>query len=189
MDWVILDGFDGDSPVAARVGQLLRSRLEQTGTRHRYFRLHEMNIAACRSCGGCGYKSPGKCVMADDIHEILRAVAPSDVVVFLSPIRFGGYSSALKKALERFMVLGMPYYIVWDGYLLHPMRYGEKALLSIGVTESDLEGQAEAFRLLVKRNARNLLCRHSRAVVVERSAGPAAVDAAVGSALEEALAW
>ncbi|HYF92483.1 MAG TPA: NAD(P)H-dependent oxidoreductase [Symbiobacteriaceae bacterium] len=186
MDWVILDGFDADNGAADEIRTTLRRRLDEAGRRHTCFRVSQMQIAACRSCGACGYKSPGKCVLKDDLHEIMRTVARGSVLVFLTPIRFGGYPSQLKKVLERFMNLGYPTYMVRDGYLLHPMRYGEKSLLVIGVAETDLPSQEATFRLLAKRNARNLVARHTRAVVVRPGgyiAGP------IGDAVEEALSW
>lgn len=185
MDWTILDGFDREDPTGTYVGTLLRQRLDQAGKRHAYFKLRTMNLAACRSCGACGYRSPGKCVVADDHHELMRAAAASSVLVYLSPVRFGGYSSSLKMATEKFMNLGLPYYMVRKGQLLHRMRYGEKSLLTIGVTEAAVAGQEEAFRLLGRRNAKNLVCRHHRSMVLQPSEMWADFDAALG----EALTW
>lgn len=186
LDWVILDGFDRPSPVAEQISALLRSRLRQAGKRHEIFPLTRMDLKICRSCGACGYKSPGKCVVNDHLHGILRAVAPSQVLVFLSPIRFGGYSYPLKKTTEKFMTLGMPYYSVPGGRLMHALRYDAKSLLTIGVTEAEEAGQEECFRLLGRRNARNLQSRHHQTVIVR----PAdSVLTAVGPVLEEALQW
>jgi multimeric flavodoxin WrbA len=189
MDWTILDGFDHDNMIGTYVGTLLRHRLDQAGKRHAYFKLNAMKLTACRSCGACGYKSPGKCVVADDHHEIMRAAAASSVLVYLSPIRFGGYTSPLKMATEKFMNLGLPYYMVRKGQLLHRMRYGEKALMTIGVTEADVAGQEDTFRLLGRRNAKNLACQHHLSMVMRPSAALAEAEAALDATLKEALAW
>lgn len=190
VDWTILNGFDPDPAPGEAVSTGLRSRLEQAGKRCAVYTLREMNIAPCRSCGACGYRSPGQCVVNDDLHAILRSVAHSQVVVFLSPIRFGGYASQLKKVVEKFMVLGMPYYMVRDGHLLHPMRYGQKSLISIGVVEADLPGQEECFRLLLERNATNLLCPKRKAVVVRPDGlTPATLSARLDQLVGEAMAW
>ncbi|HWI63795.1 MAG TPA: NAD(P)H-dependent oxidoreductase [Symbiobacteriaceae bacterium] len=186
IDWTILDGFDTDSPIAGEIGALLTRRLEQAGQGHASFKMKEMHLATCRSCGACNYKSPGKCVVQDDLHEILRAAARSRVLVFLTPIRFGGYTSQLKKALEKFMNLGYSYYMMKNGKLLHPMRYGDKSILSIGVIEADVPGQEETFQLHLRRNAQNLLSPHCKAVIVRRDGGGAAQ---ILPGVEEALAW
>lgn len=189
MDWTILDGFADQDRTGTYVGTLLRHRLDQAGKWHAYFKLSTMKLTACRSCGACGFKSPGKCVVADDHHELMRAAAASSVLVYLSPVRFGGYSSPLKIATEKFMNLGLPYYMVRKGQLLHRMRYGEKSLMTIGVTEGDVSGQEEAFRLLGRRNAKNLVCRHHRSVVLQPAETLADAEAAIDAALGEALAW
>lgn len=186
LDWTILDGFDTESPIAGEIGEALKSKLERAGKRYTYFKMNDLNLATCRSCSACSYKSPGKCVVKDDLHEIMRAAARSNVLVFLTPIRFGGYTSQLKKALEKFMNLGYPYYTFTNGKLLHPMRYGDKSILSIGVVEADVPGQEETFRLHLRRNAQNLLSPHQQAVIVRPDSAAAAQ---ILPGVEEALRW
>lgn len=154
MSVVILDAVESESPIQ----NILKRILKQNDKEILYFKLKEMNILPCRSCGACAFKSPGKCIFSDDMPEILRAFARSSVVVMLTPIRFGGYSSQLKKALDKFMVVGAPLYKVKDGHLLHPMRYGSKVLFVIGMNEENLKNSEEAFRKLVDHNALNMEC-------------------------------
>lgn len=123
------------------------------------------------------------------MHGILRAVASSSVVVPLTPVRFGGYSSQLKKATGKFMVLGTPYYTVRKGHLLHPMLYGDKSLFGIGVIEANLTGQEEAFRLLVERNAMNIQSPHNKAVFLKPSDTRVGMEEKISSVLEEMLRW
>jgi multimeric flavodoxin WrbA len=120
------------------------------------FELRNMNILPCRSCGACSFKSPGKCVLQDDSHEMLRAIARCSTIVMLTPIRFGGYTSTLKKAVDKFMSLGLPLYKVEQGHLLHPTRYGSKLIVGVGVYEGNSEDQENCFRKLVENNALNL---------------------------------
>lgn len=152
MSSVILDAFESEKSI----GNTLKRLLEEKGQEFSHFKLKDMNILPCRSCGSCGVKTPGKCVLDDDMHGIMRAIAPSSLIIMLTSIRFGGYSSQLKKVLDRTMVMGLPLYIVKDGHLLHPMRYGKKSLLGIGLAEENLQGQEENFRTLVARNALNM---------------------------------
>lgn len=189
MDWAILDGFDSENGVTDHIGSVLRSRLDQKGKRHAFFKLKDMDIAPCRSCGACSFKSPGKCVVNDDMHGILRAIASSSVVVLLTLVRFGGYSAQLKKATDKFMVLGMPTYIVRKGHMLHPMRYGDKSLIVIGVLAANLTGQEEAFRLLVERNALNILAPHHKVLFVKPSDTKTGMGERISHVLEEALQW
>ncbi|MDP4094276.1 MAG: flavodoxin family protein [Bacillota bacterium] len=121
-----------------------------------YFKLKDMSIQPCRSCGACGIKSPGKCIINDEIHPIMKAFAKGEIIVFMTPVRFGGYSSQLKKAIDRFMPLGMPLYMVKGGHLLHPMRYGSKHIIGIGIIEENIPNQEDNFKELVSKNALNM---------------------------------
>lgn len=157
MSFVILDGFDHDHTL----GNTLTDQLQKENLPFSYFKLNDMHILPCRSCGSCGVRTPGECVLKDDMPTILRAIAKGSALVMLTPVRFGGYSSQLKKALDRCMVIGLPLYILKDGHLLHPMRYGQKSLLVIGLTEANIPGQEENFRKLVARNGLNMQFPHT----------------------------
>jgi len=153
---VILDAFEKENSIE----KALKNLLKKTGKKSSYFKLKDLNILACRSCGACEMKSPGKCVFHDDMPEIMRAIAPGSLLVMLTPVRFGGYSSQLKKVIDKLMILVLPLYTVKDGHLLHPPRYGKKTLLVIGLTGQNLPGEEENFRLLAARNALNLQFTH-----------------------------
>ena len=167
MKIVLLDAIENESGVS----QVVRITLKQNGHDIAWFKLNEKNIRPCVSCGACGHKSPGKCVINDDMQSILHAIAPCDALVMLTPIRFGGYSSTLKKAVDRFMPLGLPLYMVKKGHLLHPMRYQKKFLLGIGILEDKLLDQEENFKKLVANNALNLQYQHKTLVINELDAG------------------
>lgn len=165
MSSVILDGFEGENSI----GNTLKRLLDEKGEEFHYFKLKDMNILPCRSCGACAYKSPGKCIINDDIHEIMRAIAKNNKLIFLTPVRFGGYSSQLKKVIDRMMPIGMPFYIIRRGHLLHPMRYGNKDLIGIGLAEQNLEGQEENFRTLVANNALNMSFSYCKSLIFKPS--------------------
>jgi multimeric flavodoxin WrbA len=178
---VILDGFENESPIGTEIKFLL----ERQGHKSSYFKLKDMNIMPCRSCGSCGIKTPGKCIIKDDMDEVLRAIAKSKLYIMLTPITFGGYSSQLKKAVDRTMPIGIPFYKVSKGHLLHPMRYGDKALLGIGICEGILEGQEENFKLLQSRNALNMSFSYNKALVFKASNTTKEIEASIVSTLSE----
>jgi hypothetical protein len=157
------------------------------------FRLCGMELSPCRSCGSCGLKTPGVCVVKDDLPLILHSMAGSPLLVLLTPVRFGGYSKDLKKAIDRLMPMGLPLYFVRDGHLLHPTRYeNPRRLLGIGVLDDMDEYRAScedaAFRLHVKSNSLNMLMDKYSVVVLPPSAGAEDITVAIGAAIEEVLA-
>lgn len=181
MSLVILDAMENDS----RISSTLKSVLEEGGEEISYFKLKDMNILPCRSCGSCSFKSPGKCVFYDDAQEILRAIAASNRLLMLTPIRFGGYSSCLKKAVDKFMLLILPTYTVKQGHLLHPPRYGSKKLLAIGVEEKLSIEQEESFRRLVENNALNMQAAY-KTLILRGLDNTEGIKRDINSLLEEA---
>jgi multimeric flavodoxin WrbA len=135
----------------------IRQVLADNQYRTTLFDLAEMDIHPCRSCGSCGLRTAGQCVIGDDMQPVLRAFASSKIVIFITPIRFGGYSSDLKKAIDRLLPVGLPYYIVKGGHMLHPMRYGRKYFVGIGLSENNDPTEEINFRRLVQANGINML--------------------------------
>lgn len=122
------------------------------------FALAGMDIKACRGCFSCWVKTPGRCVITDDDQEpILRATASSDLVIWLTPITFGGYSPELKKALDRIIPILLPFFIKVRGEMHHPQRYPkQRSLLAIGTQKQEDAGSEGIFHRLVQRNALNM---------------------------------
>ena len=161
MSIVILDAMEKGSFISKAVVDKCR----ENGRDISLFELEDMNILPCRSCGACEYKSPGKCVIKDDMHDILRVIAKGSTLIMLTPIRFGGYSSCLKKAVDKFMNLCYPLYTVKHGHLLHSARYGEKKLIAIGAYDGDCMDQEDSFKKLVENNALNLQYEHKSIII------------------------
>lgn len=180
MSLVILDAMEAGSCISNK----LREELEKTGEQFSYYELWNMNIMPCRSCGACGFISPGKCVIQDDAHEILRAIARGTTVIMLTPVRFGGYSSTLKKAVDKFMNLGLPEYIVKEGRLLHPARYGSKLIAAIGVHEGLSKDREDCFKKLVEHNAFNLQSE-CRTLILDASKGMENIEREICGLLKE----
>lgn len=150
---VVLDGHQKE----VHLKELMIEEFQKQNWEVDTFFLPEYKILPCRSCGSCGTRTPGKCVLKDDMEPIFRSLAHCDVMVFFSPIQFGGYSSHLKKAVDRMMTMGLPLYRVVDNHLLHPTRYGNKRIMGVGTYEHCDGEEAINFELLVERNALNML--------------------------------
>lgn len=153
---VILNGMHpGDGEVAA-VQAALAEALEDASWAVEPYVLHQMEVKPCLGCFGCWLETPGQCVM-HDADEVAAAVARSDLVVYLSPVTFGGYSSHLKKVFDRMIFLILPFFQTVDGETHHVPRYDDRAnLLFVGVMEeSDAECE-EIFTTLAERNAINM---------------------------------
>lgn len=165
MKMVILDALE----TRHELSEVLLSELKNSAIEPVHFKLKDMLLQPCSSCGSCGLITPGKCVIKDDIGEIMKEISTTNGLVFLTPIRWGGYSANLKKVIDRFMLLGLPLYMYKDGHLLHPMRYDMRWLVGVGILEKDLPNQEKNFEKLVSHNALNMILKHKTFIIDQDS--------------------
>ena len=118
--------------------------------------LHERKIAPCLGCFGCWTRTPGICVINDAGRELTADIINSDVVVYLTPVTFGGYSSELKKAVDRIIPLMLPFFEKVQGETHHQKRY--KSYPKVVVLGLMPEADDELKRIFcdtIKRNKLN----------------------------------
>ncbi|KAF5038294.1 hypothetical protein DSECCO2_555740 [anaerobic digester metagenome] len=168
MKTVILDGSSQDSPLAI-INQQVKMIMDGNGRDGwlNNYQLYNEKIATCTGCFGCWLKTPGECVINDMGREIAEKVIQSDLVVFLTPITFGGYSYHLKKMLDRFIPTILPFFALIDGETHHEPRYEKyPSILAIGYLKEKDSKSEDIFKKLVERNAINFYSPHNRAEIV-----------------------
>ena len=129
--------------------------------------LHETEISDCDGCFNCWIKTPGICIIDDVGRDIAIGHIQSDILILLTPITFGGYSSELKKAIDRLIPNELPFYTKIDEEIHHEPRYEQyPSLIGIGVLPSPDEESERIFKKLVSRNTINLHSpTHSEGIV------------------------
>ena len=156
MKALILDGSAQSDPALAMTRECIEALLLDRKWEVESYTLRDMVIAPCEGCFGCWVKTPGMCAIDDDGRNVARVACQSDLWIFLTHVTFGGYSSELKKAVDRMICLGLPYFIDVNNEIHHPLRYAKcAALVGIGSAEERDSESAEIFKRLVKRNAVN----------------------------------
>lgn len=186
---LVLNGALAGDETLAPVETELLALLRETGTRVREFQLRDVPLAHCQGCFECWIKTPGLCKTDGDAgREIAAAMIGSDLTVFLTPITFGGYSSEIKKALDRSICLVSPFFRRVDGEVHHRRRYRRyPALAGVGILREPDEEEERIFRTLVERNARNLDNPATAVCVLPAGAPPAVVRECLAASLEPVL--
>lgn len=119
--------------------------------------LDGLNIKPCRGCFACWLKHPGTCAIEDDEKLILKAMAGSDAQVWITPVTFGGYAPALKKALDRSIPNILPFFVKVHGEVHHPQRYeNRRSFIAFGTLAAPDAEAERIFHSLVQRNTLNL---------------------------------
>jgi multimeric flavodoxin WrbA len=153
---VILNGAGSADQDLAPILETLSGALEADGAEVETFTLRDARLAHCLGCFGCWIKTPGMCVEADAGRDIARAMVHSDVAVLFTPVTFGGYSPELKRMVDRFIQLALPFFQLERGEVHHPPRYARPPrLLYVGVQRCANPHEARIFKTLAGRNAIN----------------------------------
>lgn len=173
-DWIvnllILDGSNGDLKVLNKFTDDLILELINRGWDTEILHLYNEKIATCNGCFGCWIKTPGQCLINDKGWEIAGKIIRSDLLVYSTPITFGGYSYQLKKMVDRVIPNTLPFFEQVNGEIHHKKRYQHNPnLLGIGYQhEKDPESE-RIFRALIKRNALNMRSHHNYTFIIDET--------------------
>lgn len=170
MKTLVLDGFQEAGPMQSRVMEAAASDLEERGWEWKTHAPRDMELAPCTGCFGCWTRRPGECVQEDQAHELCRSIMESELILNITPISFGGYSSSAKAALDRTIGLISPFFTMVGGEVHHKLRYERMpSMATLGINHSVGDGGeckacADIFENLFYRNTINF---HPPAAAVE----------------------
>ena len=156
MKAILLDGSGAIDSTGERIRAALAAELQTQGWDVEHIALRDKKIGNCAGDFFCWVRSPGVCNVDDDNRPIAAALAASDLMVYLTPVTFGGYSSGLKRMVDHQIQNVLPFFAKIEGETHHHKRYQKNPdLLAVGWLDAP-DAQAEAvFRQLVQRNAIN----------------------------------
>ena len=132
-----------------RIGSEVHQALVSKGMDADYIPLENVDVKPCVNCGGCSNKTYGRCVVHDDGDWLYSKVVRSDLLVFVTPVVFGGYSFKLKRVLDKFGLFMDRRYFVVNGELVKgglPDRTFK--CFAVGVSERDDAAENAAFKQL-----------------------------------------
>jgi multimeric flavodoxin WrbA len=156
MKAILLDGSQANDNTGVRVRAALAAELQARGWDVELIVLREKKIGNCAGDFFCWIRTPGVCNVVDDNRSIAEAIVASDLVVYLTPVKFGGYSSTLKRMVDHQIQLVSPYFTKVAGETHHQKRYTSYPdLLVVGTMETPDRESELVFRHLVQRNAIN----------------------------------
>ncbi len=153
MKTLILDGSQPNDPTSAKIEMSLQAQLSNVET----LVLCEQKIGNCAGDFLCWVRSPGMCNTNDDNRIIAEKIMQSDLVIYLTPVTFGGYSSALKRMVDHQIQNISPFFATINGEIHHQPRYKNYPdVLTVGWMDQPNAQSEAVFRQLVHRNAINM---------------------------------
>lgn len=115
---------------------------------------YSLDIKPCRGCFECWHKTPGICVIRDDMAECLEILIEADLIIWSFPLYHFSMPAKGKMFLERTLPTILPELVKTPNGCVHPGRYDkeQKVVLisSCGFynTEHNYEGLLKQFELL-----------------------------------------
>ena len=71
----------------------------------------------------------------------------SNLIIHFTLITFGGYSSELKKVIDRFIPTILPFFTKRNGEIHHKYRYGKRgSIIAVGVLDTPNEEKEAIFK-------------------------------------------
>jgi len=120
--------------------------------------LVKKKIRPCRGCFTCWIKTPGKCVIKDDMPELIHKFGESDIVVFATPVYVDNVTGIMKIFMDR-LIAGIDPHFEKDegGESVHISR-SEKQPKLVVISNCGFPEQShfQVLELLFRRIARNM---------------------------------
>ena len=133
--------------------------------------LVKQKIKPCTGCFCCWVKTPGECVIKDDMAELRSKYVTADIIVFATPLYVDNVTGIMKNFMDRLVPLADPYFEKDEnGQYLHVKGFDKIQKIAV-ISNSGFPEQEhfQVLRLLFRRIARNF---HSEVIAeIYRGAG------------------
>ena len=107
--------------------RLTRAFLEGMGENEvREINVSSSKIAGCKGCFCCWNKTPGKCVIDDDMQYVIESEVWADVIIWSFPLYYFNVPGGLKNLIDRQLPMNLPFMsdrTDGKGSGSHPSRY------------------------------------------------------------------
>lgn len=117
--------------------------------------ISKLDVRGCTGCYCCWEKTPGKCVIKDDMADILPKIIQADVMITSFPLYGCYFPGQLKCFIDRMLPLGLPYMDKDAEAGGHPTRYDLSKVRQAFISTCGFwtaEGNYDLFTKLFSRN-------------------------------------
>lgn len=103
MKIVVLTGSPRKNGNSAYLAEQFIKGAKESGHEVFHFDCAQHKVEGCTACNHCGMN--GDCVLKDDFEAVRPHIVAADMVVFISPMYYFGFSAQLKKVIDRFYAI------------------------------------------------------------------------------------
>lgn len=124
---------DSQSKTQLLLGHLVQG-MREAGADVTMVDLREKTVRNCMGCFACWTKTPGTCVIKDDMtNELYPLWLRSDLVIYASPLYHFGLNATMRAFIERTLPVLEPFFLEKDGATAHPHRHPPRKTVVLSV--------------------------------------------------------
>ena len=124
--------------------------MKAAGAEVRSINLREKTIRPCQGCLTCWTKTPGSCILTDDMRELLRMLTTSHLVVYATPLYFNTMNATMSTFRERLLPLSLPFTEKRDGKRAFLQRYKMPPVVWLSVCALSEQSEFDALSNYVR---------------------------------------
>lgn len=136
--------------------------------------VNRLEVKPCLGCFGCWNKTPGECVIKDDMKEVIKKRLWADITLWSFPLYYFNVPGGLKNLIDRQLPMVLPFMVSESESGSHPARYdmeGKKNVListcGFYTAKGNYESVKEMFNHLCgKDNYETIFCGQGELVRV-----------------------
>jgi hypothetical protein len=164
---LVIDGSSSSDERVKAICHMLDDVLTERKVPHENVPLEERKIVPCKRCGNCWVETPGLCVANDDSNALNRSWIYADMVVLLTRMTYGCYSSRIKDLLDKHIGSSVPYMTIGKNSVRHEPRYERTpSILSIVVCDELNHTESETFKMLAKQLGETINSYNSKSMII-----------------------
>jgi multimeric flavodoxin WrbA/putative sterol carrier protein len=123
----------GESKTELMLNHLVNG-MREAGADVETVNLREKNIKNCVGCFTCMTKTPGKCILKDDMTEdLFPRWLESDLVIYATPLFHHTVNATMKTFIERTWPICEPFLLEKEGRWFHPLRRKHPGVVVLSV--------------------------------------------------------
>lgn len=166
-----------------QIGPQLQQAFQAAGQQADLVPLVDTQVKPCVNCGGCTYRTYGKCVTRDDGDWVYPKIVRAQALLVVTPIVFGGYSLRAKRVLDKFGLFMDRHYYLVNGELTKGGQPGRPfRFFPVGLREGCSQEETEAFRRLAQETI-GIIQGRGRALLTDDELPPQEAQAIVREVL------
>ena len=89
----------------------LLAGMQQAQAQTEIIHLADYKIEHCRGCFACWTKTPGQCIIKDDMEGLLQKFITADLVIFGTPLYFFSVTGLMKNFMDRLLPTADPFLV------------------------------------------------------------------------------